>query len=181
MKHIGIFNTSGDVQTALDNETFGNPYVAKVNGTLDYNTLQPAQPCYLGEWSEEGPEHYTFHINNTGDTAWINSVSIAQLFDMYPKGDGPYDVDVRLSLSNGESKCWVMEFHVDDQSDMPVHEFYEGDQEFWNSETFVNPDETGSYVMVDWDGADTFDFTVGDMSIPLEMDTINPECSEASE
>ena len=41
MKYINIFNTSGDVQTALNNETLLKPYLAYINGTdkYDYNSL----------------------------------------------------------------------------------------------------------------------------------------------
>ena len=172
MKHIAIFNNSGDVQTAIIEGVLENPYVAKVSGALDYNTLQPAQPCYLGEWSDDGQGHYTFQILDTGATSWPNSVSIAQLFDIYPDGGGPYDMDVRLSLNLGEPNVWNMEFHVDDQSDMPVHEFYEGSQEFWNSGAMVDPNESNSSVNVDWDGVDTFTF----YQDGLNINTINPEC-----
>lgn len=177
MKHIAIFNTSGDVQTALDEQTLLNPYVALVSGSLDYNSIQPAGPCYLGEWSDDGAEHYTFHINDTSDTAWTNGVSIAQLFGLYITGDGPYDMDVRLSLTLGEPNLWSMEFHVDDVSDMPSQEFYEGSSEYWNSDAMVNPNVSDSSVGVTWDGVDTFVFEAIP-EYPLSMNTINPECSE---
>lgn len=46
MKYFGIYSTSGDVQSALNNEELGNPYVALVGTahTLDYNTLEPVEP-----------------------------------------------------------------------------------------------------------------------------------------
>lgn len=172
MKHIAIFNNSGDVQTALNEETLLNPYVAKVSGSLDYNSIQPVGPCYLGEWSDDGAGHYTFHINDTGATAWMNTVNIAQLFDLYPTGDGPYDMDVRLSVSLGEPNSWTMEFHVDDVSDMPIHDFYEGSSEYWNSGAMVDPNESDSTVDVTWDGVDTFTL----YQDGLNINTINPEC-----
>lgn len=172
MKHIAIFNTSGDVQTALDEQTLLNPYVALVSGSLDYNSIQPVGPCHLGEWSDNGQGTYTFHILDTGDTAWVNVVSIAQLFDLYPSGDGPYDMDVRLALNLGEPNSWTMEFHVDDQSDMPMQTFYEGSSEYWNSGAMVNPNLSDSTVDVTWDGVDTFIF----YQDGLNINTINPEC-----
>ena len=39
MNHLGIFNTSGDVQTALNEETLVKPYVAKIGSNIDFNTL----------------------------------------------------------------------------------------------------------------------------------------------
>ena len=44
MKYINIFNTSGDVQTALNNETLLKPYLAYISGSniYDFNTLSPS-------------------------------------------------------------------------------------------------------------------------------------------
>ena len=44
MRHFGIYANSGDVQTALNEETLVNPYVALVSGALDYDTLEQ-QSC----------------------------------------------------------------------------------------------------------------------------------------
>lgn len=44
MKHFGIFDTVEDVQDALNAGTFENPYVATVQGNLDYNTIEQ-QTC----------------------------------------------------------------------------------------------------------------------------------------
>jgi hypothetical protein len=172
MKHFGIFDTVEDAQDALNAGRLENDYVALVDGDLDYNSMSPERPCVIGEWSDDGQGHYTFQILNTGDTAWMNTISIAQLFGLYPNGDGPYDVDLRLTLNLGEPNIWNMEFHVDDQSDMPLHEFYDGSQELWNSGAMVDPNESNSSVDVNWDGADTFTFSAADLNI----NTINPEC-----
>lgn len=170
MKHIGIFNTSGDVQTALDNETFENPYVAKVNGTLDYNTLQPVQPCYLGEWSDDGQGHYTFQIlDNSG---FEDVVNIGSLMGVY-YGDDPINMDVKL---NFDGFSWRMELYVPEESNTPQHAFDEI-SDYWNSEVLVDPSDTASSVNVNWDGVDTFTFNQDGLII----NTINPECSEASE
>ena len=174
MKHFGIYDTVEDAQDALNAGTLENDYVALVDGDLDYNSLTPEEPCYLGEWSYDGQDTYTFQILDSGDTAWMNTISIAQLFGLYPNGDGPYDVDLRLTLNLGEPNIWNMEFHVDDQSDMPLHEFYDGSQGLWNSGAMVDPNESNSSVDVNWDGVDTFTFSAADLNI----NTINPECSE---
>lgn len=49
MRHFGIYANSGDVQTAIDNGTLLNPYVAEVSGALDYNTVipTPATPVFF--------------------------------------------------------------------------------------------------------------------------------------
>lgn len=172
-KHFAVTDTSTLIQDALNAGSLENPYVALVDGELDYNAFEPERPCVLGEWSDDGQGNYTFHMLDTGDTAWTNGVSIAQLFGLYPNGDGPYDMDVRLNLNLGEPNYWSMEFHVDDQSDMPLYEFYEGNQEIWNSGAMVDPNESNSSVDVTWDGVDTFTFSAADLNIS----TINPECS----
>ena len=169
MRHFGIYSDSSELEQAYQNGDIINPYVALVDGNLDYDTQQP---CLLGKWSDNGQGTYTFHINNTGDTAWTNTISIAQLFGLYPNGDGPYDVDLRLSLSLGEPNIWNLEFHVNDQSDMPLKDFYEGSEELWNSGAMVDPNESNSSVVVNWDGVDTFTFRAADLNI----NTINPEC-----
>ena len=171
MRHFGIYSDSSELEQAYQNGDIINPYVALVNGNLDYDTQQS---CLLGKWSNNGQGTYTFQILDTGDTAWTNTVSIAQLFGLYPNGDGPYDMDVRLSLSLGEPSIWNMEFHVNDQSDMPSKDFYEGEAELWNSGAMVDPNESNSNVDVNWDGVDTFSFSAADLNI----NTINPECSE---
>ena len=44
MRHFGIYANSGDVQTAISAGTLVNPYVALVDGVLDYNGVAPAGP-----------------------------------------------------------------------------------------------------------------------------------------
>lgn len=171
-KHFAVTNTSTLIQDALNAGSLENPYVALVDGDLDYNSLSPEEPCVIGEWSDDGAGHYTFQILDNGDTAWTNTISIAQLFGLYPDGAGPYDMDVRLSLSLGEPSIWNMEFHVNDQSDMPSKDFYEGEAELWHSGAMVDPNESNSSVDVTWDGVDTFTFRASDLNI----NTINPEC-----
>ena len=82
MKHIAIFNTSGDVQTALNEETLLNPYVALVSGSgLDYNSLEPAPECYIedsdgniylptGRTEEGGIIYYRFDFQADVDATW---------------------------------------------------------------------------------------------------------------
>ena len=62
MKYINIFNTSGDVQTALNNETLLKPYLAYINGTdtYDYNSLN-MDYSYL---------YFTFEAIGSGDISF---------------------------------------------------------------------------------------------------------------
>ena len=40
LRHFGIYSNSGQVETAVENETLIKPYVAKVSGALDYNSYE---------------------------------------------------------------------------------------------------------------------------------------------
>ena len=173
MKHIAIFNNSGDVQTALNEETILNPYVALVSGALDYNSLQPVQPCYLGEWSDDGAGHYTFQINDTGATAWENTTNIGQLVNVYFNGD-QIDMDVILQY---DGYSWSINFVPvgRDPSDGQLYSFIQDNPDTWTSDAMTDPDGSASPVTVVWNGEDTFVFEATP-DYPLSMNTINPEC-----
>ena len=176
--HIMKAADASELQAAIEGGELVSPYVAlnQDTGEIFYDNFVPDEPeeQYLGVWSDDGEGTYTFQILDTGDTTWMDGVSIAQLFDLYPDGDGPYDMDVILSLSIGEPSIWVMEFHVDEQSDMPQNDFYEGSQDLWNSGAMVDPNVSNSSVDVEWDGVDTFTFRAADLNIS----TINPPYPE---
>lgn len=42
--YMGIYTTSGDVQTAINNGTLNKPYVAMVGNSIDYNSLSVEEP-----------------------------------------------------------------------------------------------------------------------------------------
>lgn len=176
IEHFGIYANSGDVQTALNEETLVNPYVAKVSGALDYDTQQP---CHLGEWSDNGQGTYTFHINNTGDTAWTNGVNIGQLMGVYFNG-GQLDMNVRLVSPLSEPNYWTLTFEgAGDPSESPNNQFNEGSPDSWTSDVMSEASYSNSTITVNWDGVDTFVFEcLADDAPDLSMNTINPECSE---
>lgn len=81
MKHIAIFNTSGDVRTALDEQTLLNPYVALVSGSLDYNSIKAGPECYIedsdgniylptGKTEDGGNIDYYFDFQADVDATW---------------------------------------------------------------------------------------------------------------
>ena len=182
MKHIAIFNNSGETQTALNEETLLNPYVALVSGSLDYNSIQPVGPCYLGEWSNDGAGHYTFHINDTGDTAWVSvyGVQIGTLLDVYFNGSHEaIDMPVKMTF-DGSLNCWNVTYVEPEQSSSPSHQFEEEVQDNWVcDEVMTNYDSSTAQIQVEWNGVDTFVFFQGVPDEPaLSMSTINPECSE---
>lgn len=53
-KYLGIYSTSGDVQTAIENEELKKPYVAIVNGSMDYNSIGNPEPTPTPSPSESG-------------------------------------------------------------------------------------------------------------------------------
>ena len=174
MRHIKIFNTSGDVQTALDNGTFGNPYVAKVSGSLDYNTLTPEEPCYLGEWSINGEGYNAFQILDSGSTAWGVNLNIGQLVGVY-YDENQINMNAAMSFI---ADAWHIEFQAEGVSNPPNYDFYEGQPETWEvGEVITEPGQSTGGVWVNWDGVDTFTFGAG-TEYPLSMTTINPECPE---
>lgn len=81
MKHIAIFNNSGDVRTALDEQTLLKPYVALVSGSLDYNSVEPTPECYIedsdgniylptGKTEDGGNIDYYFDFQADVDATW---------------------------------------------------------------------------------------------------------------
>lgn len=174
MKHIQTFSNSGDVQTALNEETLIKPYVALVSGTsLDYNSLEPVQPCYLGEWSDNGQGTYTFQILDAEASAWENFVNIGQLMGVYFNGDQT-DMDVQLQF---DGVSWIMYFIPvgGDPSEGESYSFTEDNPETWTSSTMTEPNYSNSTISVSWNGVDTFVLTATP-DYPLSMNTINPEC-----
>ena len=175
MKHIQTFSNSGDVQTALNEETLIKPYVALVSGTsLDYNSLEPVQPCYLGEWSDNGQGTYTFQILDVEASAWENFVNIGQLMGVYFNG-GQTDMDVQVQFDGSYAWSIYLIPAGGDPSDGDSYFFTEDNPESWTSSTMTDPDASNSPVTVTWDGTDTFVLTAT-QDYPLSMNTINPEC-----
>lgn len=81
MRHIQTFSDSGDVQTALYEQTLLNPYVALVSGSLDYNSIKAGPECYIedsdgniylptGRTEEGGIIDYNFDFQADVDATW---------------------------------------------------------------------------------------------------------------
>ena len=174
MKHIGIFANSGAVQTALNEETLVNPYVALVSGALDYDTLEP-EACHLGEWSDDGAGNYTFQILDTGATAWENGVNIGTLLGVYFEG-AQVDMHVKLTCMGGMFK---LELSAEGGSETPTYEFSEDNPDTWVCyEVVADPDDSEATLKVNWNGTNSFMFNTMSDDHHLSMTTINPECSE---
>lgn len=178
INHIGIYGDAAAIQAALNEGSLANPYVAVKDdtGEVDYNTLTPEEPCYLGEWSDNGAGTYTFQILESGDTAWNNAVNIGTLNGVYSDGNHD-DLDIKFNYNQG-SGTWHMVFFSEIASNTPEYDFEEGVTDAWESGVMTDPNDSDAVISVDWDGTDTFVFnTSGDLH-PLSMTTINPECSE---
>lgn len=79
-KYIGIYNTLGDVQDALDNGQLSNPYVAKTmdNGKIDYNSLSPVD--YSQYWCTYYPLDAKIWVQTSPDSTYSRTE--------YTGGDG---------------------------------------------------------------------------------------------
>lgn len=178
MAYIGYFETSGEVQTALNEEKIVNPYVAYIFGDdrIDYNSLEPQEPCYLGEWSEDGEGHYTFQILDAENSAWNDGINIGQLLGVYFEG-GQGDVEVKLTY-NDNLNVWNIEFQREGASDYPFYNFEEGFDDTWDCYDVVTEESQSSAIInVYYDGDSSFEFYSGP-DFPLSMNTIDPECEE---
>lgn len=81
MKHFGIYANTSDVQDALNAGTLENPYVATVQGNLDYNTMEPEPEFYIedsdgniyrptGKTEGVGEISYGFDFQADVDATW---------------------------------------------------------------------------------------------------------------
>lgn len=175
MKYFGIYANSGAVQTALNEETLVNPYVALVGESLDFNELAPAGPDYLGVWSGDGQGTYTFTILDDDQSKWgLTGKHIGTFKNCYMENaDG--DIDVQLLKQTEDFGIYAMMFNRSDASDTPYHAFKVNVSETWDDGQVVTDlDLSDSSVSVAWNGTDTFVFTAHP-DAPLVMDTINVE------
>lgn len=182
MKYIGKYTDSSEVQTALNEEVLGKPYVALVGGVLDYNTLDVEEPVeYMGSWTmEEGT--YNFQILDSDGDFWEN-VEIGTILAVHPGQTSAIDVPVYLKYSLMYD-YWELVFDATDAglSDYTTYQFYEGTPDEWDCQDFfVAPGVSDASVRVNWDGEGTFTFYSGDDESPLSMDTIDPEREEEPE
>ena len=177
-KHFAVASSAQLVQDALNNETMVNPYVAIVDGDLDYNSLEPTpEPsCYIGEWSDDGQGEYTFHITDAKSSLWTQ-VKIGELLGVYSQGNHD-DMDVILTYDQ-DAGTWHMELFSEIASDTPSYDFQQDGPYVWESGAMTYPDESDATITVSWDGTDTFIFqTSGDLH-PLSMTTINIDCPDS--
>lgn len=174
MKHIAIFNNSGDVQTALNEETLLNPYVAKVSGALDYNSLQPAPSCFLGEWSDNGEGHYTFQILDTSETSWRTQKQIASIPNAYFDGK-PATVTVSLQRLGSD---WTIEMTCEGASEPDTYAFQLLPETWLPSHTVMDLNVSEALVGVYWGGfaAAYLDIYCAFLGSSFNLDTINPVC-----
>ena len=90
-KYLGIYTTSGDVQTAINEGTLKKPYVALVDGVLDYNTVEN-QPDY-----SQIP--LTFEILSDGNISWLSKFDVDVTIE-YSKNGGAW-TSITSSNSGG--------------------------------------------------------------------------------
>ena len=173
MKHFGIYASSGDVQTALNESALTNPYVALVSGALDYNTITPASN-YIGEWSDDGQGVYTFQILDA-ESFTLGDIEIATS-ELYFNGDltnmlfflNAYDVNDGL----GFKMCIYPE--GGDSSDGVENEFTGADSWAIQEIRAGSGGQASDGLAISFDGAGTFTFEDYSGGV-LSINTINPE------
>lgn len=192
MEHIGIFSASGDVQTALDNGTLKNGYIALVGGELDYNTMRPTgpEPELAWVWSDiEDGKSLVF--NDISDTCPVFVDS-----ETYPDGrialinnnvvDGEHQDGLCLAFFYDDFYRYVT-LHIpgDSGPERIWEQFFDfEDGQAWSEQvtgmalTGETASETDSLV-VSFDGQRTFTLTTADHEdgIVLDMTTVpGPLC-----
>lgn len=176
MKHIAIFSNSGDVQTALNEETLINPYVALVSGAVDFNELTPA---YKGVWSHEyvtesGLTVYTFTLNDTDLYNWIPGYKIATVPGAYFHG---VQGDVDVVLEGDDMYGWKAIFTMLDESGEDDILLYDGTAPHPTTtrDVTLNPldDSVVAYIKLIFDGTKV-QFWSSEAICDLVMNTINP-------
>lgn len=187
MKHIGIFNTSGDVQTAIENEALLNPYVAKVSGALDYNSVVPTPvPTTMGTWAED-TNSFTI-LENDYQTYWSEPpVYIGQFNGVYlvdgEEQSEPQPVNMNLYLYyDGVGLNFTLRYDYDpSRFDTPSNGFNLGvaGRDYFEH-TYIDPEESNGNIQIDWDGVDTFTFS-GGIYGTLSVTKHNPEYPSAEE
>ena len=191
MKHIGIFNTSGDVQTAIENEALLNPYVAKVSGALDYNSVVPTPPtpATMGTWSfDETEKKYSFQITETDYmTYWYDkTIDIGVLNDVYFNNyieSQPIQIDMRVVLFGDGNGFSLQLIGVENYENYEMCGSYSfgTEGEYSTQDTIVDPASSDGAIDITWDGEAIFTFQAADTDVLLPLTPINPEYPEASE
>lgn len=106
-KHFAVTNTSTLIQDALDAGRLENPYVALVDGELDYNSMEPEEPpqelyldaTYISERPDirvvgQDPESFCSAVYLDGD--YTTNI----LGDIYTHGDSPYGDEYRYDFGD---------------------------------------------------------------------------------
>ncbi len=180
MAYIGYFETSGDVQTALNEEKLVNPYVAYLmdDDRIDYNSLEPEEPAEpIAQWTyiPEGSA-YEFNVLNAEALEDAGKVLIATIPDAYFEGN---QTDVNISVYyDGADYDFSFEDASGQASISDAIQFEDGVAEqngISTEHTEINPDSSDSKIRVYYDGSTGFAFVSNDADNPLEMDTIDPE------
>lgn len=178
MRHFGIYSDSSELEQAYQNGDIINPYVALVSGSLDYNGIQP-EPCYLGEWSDDGEGTYTFQITDT----WKNPLQIGVFRNVLFNGSGTREnVPVYLNY-DPENYLWYLT--IGDPEDNPVQVELASRQDDYIYEVALEiTSEVEVYLYYNW-GGDIVEGGDGSLALysvepeyPLSMTTINPLCSD---
>lgn len=175
MAFIGYFATSGNVQTALNEEKLFNPYVAYVedDDRIDYNSLEPSPVVnYKGVWSDDGEGTYTFEILDTDTSNW-GGEDIGTFMNI-SYANGTKEIIVNLSYDIMED-YWNIRMTGEHISDEWSNQFVPGSDDEQSTGLYTVDMSSDAEVMISYDGSYTFSFFTVDSNNPLIMTTTNPE------
>lgn len=171
MRHLGIFNNSGDVRTAIDQETLFNPYVAMVGGVLDYNSVVPTPPVqYMGTWSVNAGV-YTFTIAETDPSYWADPVKIGEVAG-YDADSDPADIKT-WSIALKYDGEWGLEYGYPGLSETKTSYPYNSD----TLDIWISSDTTSDAPRINTqlDSANVFSLeSSNSAAVTLNMTTIDP-------
>ena len=173
MKYFGIYTDSEAVQTAIENEELAKPYVAIVDGVLDYNTV--SQGGYIGEWDQDG-DNYVFQILNDDPAVWPEEspVKIGTTYGYYEGVQVEFDINMYYYDMDTDSG-FNIKFENVDVSEAPEHRFYDENDDNWDTGVAVCEENSQSNITVDWNCVSkTFTFYSPDGTCPATIYTINP-------
>ena len=131
----------------------------------------------MGSWSDDGEGNYTFQITETDTSYWEdNPTYIGQLNSVRFHGDTT-DMNITLEYSS-LYEGWLLRFEdLGGESEKPEHTFYSDQEpETWDDTGVMSAaGDSDAYILVDWNGYETFAIYSGSSAHPVSISTYNPE------
>lgn len=172
---------ASELQAAIEGGELVSPYVAlnQDTGEIFYDNFVPDEPEVqtMGYWGDDGEGNYTFQITETDTSYWEdNPTYIGQLASVIFHGSST-DMNITLEYSS-LYEGWLLRFEdLGGESEKPEHTFYSDEEPQTWDDTGVQVAEGDSdaYILVDWNGYETFAIYSGSSAHPVSISTSDPE------